>query len=39
VPFTLHVISFLDFFDRSTPSKHPVFGKVIDGFDIVRRRC
>mmetsp|Transcript_16467 Transcript_16467/g.31236 ORF Transcript_16467/g.31236 Transcript_16467/m.31236 type:complete len:98 (-) Transcript_16467:326-619(-) len=27
--------SFLDFFDRSTPSKHPVFGKVSAGW--VRR--
>jgi len=27
--------SFLDWFDRSTPSKHPVFGKITDGLDIV----
>ena len=27
--------SFLDFFDRSTPSKHPVFGRVISGEDVV----
>ena len=27
--------SFLDWFDGSTPSKHPVFGKVISGMDIV----
>ena len=27
--------SFLDFFDKSTPSQHPVFGKVIEGMDIV----
>jgi cyclophilin family peptidyl-prolyl cis-trans isomerase len=27
--------SFLDWFDKSTPSQHPVFGKVIEGFDIV----
>jgi cyclophilin family peptidyl-prolyl cis-trans isomerase len=27
--------SFLDYFDRSTPSKHPVFGKVIDGMDVL----
>lgn len=28
--------SFLDYFDNSTPSKHPVFGKVVDGMDIVK---
>jgi len=27
--------SFLDWFDRSTPSKHPVFGRVTKGMDIV----
>mmetsp|Transcript_79242 Transcript_79242/g.154996 ORF Transcript_79242/g.154996 Transcript_79242/m.154996 type:complete len:187 (-) Transcript_79242:151-711(-) len=27
--------SFLDWFDKSTPSKHPVFGKIVDGMDIV----
>merc|ERR1712072_1498954 len=27
--------SFLDWFDGSTPSKHPVFGKVIEGLDVV----
>jgi cyclophilin family peptidyl-prolyl cis-trans isomerase len=27
--------NFLDWFDGSTPSKHPVFGKVIEGLDIV----
>lgn len=27
---------FLDWFDPSTPSKHPVFGKVIDGEDVVK---
>uniref|UniRef100_A0A7S3ZWK9 Peptidyl-prolyl cis-trans isomerase n=2 Tax=Pelagomonas calceolata TaxID=35677 RepID=A0A7S3ZWK9_9STRA len=27
--------AFLDYFDNSTPSKHPVFGKVVDGMDVV----
>ena len=27
--------SFLDWFDKSTPSQHPVFGKVVSGMDIV----
>eukprot|EP00622_Pseudochattonella_farcimen_P001487 FR736196.1.p1 GENE.FR736196.1~~FR736196.1.p1 ORF type:complete len:137 (+),score=23.23 FR736196.1:1-411(+) len=27
--------SFLDHFDASTPSKHPVFGKIVDGMDVV----
>jgi len=27
--------SFLDWFDKSTPSQHPVFGKVTTGMDIV----
>jgi cyclophilin family peptidyl-prolyl cis-trans isomerase len=27
--------SFLDFFDKSTPSEHPVFGKVVEGQDVV----
>ena len=26
---------FLDWFDSSTPSKHPVFAKIVDGMDIV----
>lgn len=29
--------SFLDWFDPSTPSKHPVFGKVTSGMDIVKK--
>merc|ERR1712039_548352 len=27
--------AFLDWFDRSTPSKHPVFGKVTDNYELV----
>jgi len=27
--------AFLDYFDPSTPSKHPVFGKVVDGMDVL----
>ena len=29
--------NFLDWFDNSTPSKHPVFGRVTNGMDIVRK--
>mmetsp|Transcript_28115 Transcript_28115/g.62273 ORF Transcript_28115/g.62273 Transcript_28115/m.62273 type:complete len:190 (+) Transcript_28115:52-621(+) len=29
--------SFLDFFDKSTPSQHPVFGKISTGMDIVTK--
>ena len=29
--------AFLDWWDTSTPSKHPVFGKVTDGMDIIRK--
>jgi cyclophilin family peptidyl-prolyl cis-trans isomerase len=29
--------AFLDWFDKSTPSQHPVFGKVIEGMDIVAK--
>jgi len=28
--------SFLDYFDNSSPSKHPVFGKVTEGLDVLR---
>lgn len=28
--------SFLDYFDKSTPSKHPVFGKVVEGMDVLQ---
>ena len=27
--------AFLDWFDNSTPSKHPVFGKVTEGMDVI----
>ena len=26
---------FLDYFNPATPSKHPVFGKVVEGMDVV----
>ncbi len=29
--------NFLDWFDSSSPSKHPVFGRVTEGMDIVRK--
>jgi cyclophilin family peptidyl-prolyl cis-trans isomerase len=29
--------SFLDWFDGQTPSKHPVFGKILSGMDIVEK--
>lgn len=29
--------SFLDWFDGQTPSKHPVFGKVTEGMDVVKK--
>jgi cyclophilin family peptidyl-prolyl cis-trans isomerase len=37
--FFLNVVhnNFLDFFDKSTPSQHPVFGKVVSGMDVVMK--
>ena len=29
--------SFLDWWDRSTPSQHPVFGKITSGLDIIKK--
>jgi len=29
--------SFLDFFNPQTPSKHPVFAKIIEGFEVVKK--
>lgn len=29
--------SFLNWFDRSTPSAHPVFGKVVEGYDLIEK--
>lgn len=29
--------SFLDWFDGQTPSKHPVFGKIVSGMDVVQK--
>jgi cyclophilin family peptidyl-prolyl cis-trans isomerase len=29
--------SFLDWWDRQTPSQHPVFGKITEGMDIVKK--
>ena len=29
--------SYLDWFNPMTPSKHPVFGKIVDGYDLVLR--
>merc|ERR1712039_1019543 len=29
--------AFLDWFDRSTPSKHPVFGKVTENYELVKK--
>jgi len=28
---------FLDFFNPRTPSNHPVFGKIVEGFDVVKK--
>lgn len=37
--FFINVVhnSFLDWFDGSTPSKHPVFGKITEGLDLVEK--
>merc|ERR1719231_523390 len=29
--------SFLNWFDRSTPSSHPVFGRVVENYDLVKQ--
>eukprot|EP00439_Symbiodinium_sp_Y106_P086831 s121_g36.t1 len=29
--------SFLNWFDRSSPSAHPVFGKVVEGYDLIEQ--
>ena len=28
--------NYLDWFDRSTPSQHPVFGKIVEGTDVIK---
>jgi len=28
---------YLDWFDKSTPSKHPVFGKIVSGWDVIKK--
>jgi len=28
---------YLDWFDKSTPSKHPVFGKIVSGWDVIQK--
>merc|ERR1712061_663151 len=28
---------FLDWFNNSTPSQHPVFGKIVEGYEIVEK--
>jgi cyclophilin family peptidyl-prolyl cis-trans isomerase len=29
--------AFLDWWNRSTPSKHPVFGKISEGYDVIKQ--
>ena len=33
----VHTSSFLDWFDKSTESSHPVFGKITEGLDMVKQ--
>jgi len=37
--FFMNVVdnNFLDFFNPQTPSKHPVFGQITEGFDVVKQ--
>merc|ERR1711994_459122 len=37
--FFINVVdnNFLDFFNPRTPSKHPVFGKISEGFEVVKK--
>mmetsp|Transcript_4773 Transcript_4773/g.6575 ORF Transcript_4773/g.6575 Transcript_4773/m.6575 type:complete len:191 (+) Transcript_4773:48-620(+) len=37
--FFINVVhnSFLDFFDKSTPSQHPVFARISEGMDVIKK--